>query len=104
VAPERSFVPARVRPTPIRDQSSLYRGRHFTLLIALRDEGSAAGGLSHAVLKARIKGEETRLATAPNTLVLFEGARISHKVTPILAGERRLMLSMIYCTDERAHW
>jgi 2OG-Fe(II) oxygenase superfamily len=113
-----------VRPTPINDQSSLsvlfydkpgdhigwhydhnfYRGRHFTLLIAIGNKGRAEGGLSHAVLMARIKGEEVRLSTAPNTFVLFEGARICHKVTPILEGERRLMLSMTYCTDERAHW
>jgi len=117
-------VGAQVRPTPIRDQSSLsvlfyekpgdhigwhydhnfYRGRHFTLLIALRNEGTADGGLSHAVLMARVKGEEIRLSTAPNMFVVFEGARISHKVTPILEGERRLMLSMTYCTDERAYW
>jgi len=113
-----------VRPTPIHDQSSLsvlfyekpgdhigwhydhnfYRGRHFTVLIALRNEGTAEKGLSHAVLMARVKGEETSLSTAPNMFVLFEGARISHKVTPILEGEKRLMLSMTYCTDERAYW
>lgn len=118
------LVGLQVRPTPIHDQSSLsvlfyekpgdhigwhydhnfYRGRHFTLLIALRNEGSAERGLSHAVLMARIKGEELRLSTAPNMFVLFEGARISHKVTPILEGEKRLMLSMTYCTDERAYW
>jgi hypothetical protein len=118
------LVGVQVRPTPIYDQSSLsvlfyekpgdhigwhydhnfYRGRHFTLLIALRNEGTAEGGLSHAVLMARVKGEEARMSTAPNMFVAFEGARISHKVTPILEGERRLMLSMTYCTDERAHW
>src|ERR1700722_16794156 len=105
------LVGVQVRPTPIYDQSSLsvlfyekpgdhigwhydhnfYRGRHFTLLIALRNEGTAEGGLSHAVLMARVKGEELRLSTAPNMFVLFEGARISHKVTPIIEGEKRLM-------------
>ena len=118
------LVGAKVRPTPIHDQSSLsvlfyekpgdhigwhydhnfYRGRHFTLLIALDNRGTAEGGLSHAVLMARVKGEEARISTAPNTIVVFEGARISHKVTPILEGEKRLMLSMTYCTDERAYW
>jgi 2OG-Fe(II) oxygenase superfamily len=118
------LVGTSVRPTPIHDQSSLsvlfydrpgdhigwhydhnfYRGRHFTLLLALRNEGRAEAGLSHAMLMARLAGKETGLSTAPNTLVLFEGARISHRVTPILEGERRLMLSMTYCTDERARW
>jgi len=117
-------VGAKVQPTPISDQSSLsvlfydkpgdhigwhydhnfYRGRHFTLLIAISNAGRAEGGLSHAVLKARAGDREQGISTAPNTLVLFEGARVLHKVTPILEGERRLVLSMTYCTDPRAYW
>jgi hypothetical protein len=118
------LVDARVQPTPIHDQSSLslliydrpgdhigwhydhnfYRGRHFTVLLAIVNEGRAAGGLSHAVLQARVGGSETAIATPPNTLVVFEGARVHHKVTPIRDDERRLILSMTYCTDPRASW
>jgi len=118
------LVGVRVRPTPVHDQSSLsvlfydkpgdhigwhydhnfYRGRHFTVLIAMANEGRAAGGLSHAELQARVAGREIVVTTAPNTVVVFEGARVHHKVTPIHAGERRLMLSMTYCTDPRARW
>jgi hypothetical protein len=29
---------------------------------------------------------------------------VHHQVTPIREGERRLVLSMTYCTDPRAHW
>ena len=113
-----------VEATPIHDQSSLsvlvydkpgdhigwhydhnfYRGRHFTVLIALANEGRAAGGLSHAELQARVGGREIAVSTAPNTVVVFEGARVHHKVTPILQGERRVILSMTYCTDPRAWW
>ena len=113
-----------VMPTPIHDQSSLsvlfydkpgdhigwhydhnfYRGRHFTVLIAMTNAGRAADGRSHAELMARIAGRELAVSTAPNTAVVFEGARVHHKVTPILAGERRLMLSMTYCTDSRSWW
>jgi hypothetical protein len=113
-----------VGPTPIHDQSSLsllfynkpgdhigwhydhnfYRGRHFTLLLALVNNGRAARGLSHAVLKARVGGKEIGISTAPNTLVVFEGALVQHQVTPIQEGERRVILSMTYCTDPRAHW
>jgi 2OG-Fe(II) oxygenase superfamily len=113
-----------VGPTPIHDQSSLsllvynkpgdhigwhfdhnfYRGRHFTLLLALVNTGQAAGGLSHAMLRARLGGREVEIATAPNTLVIFEGALVQHDVTPIHEGERRVMLSMTYCNDPRAHW
>ena len=113
-----------IRPTPIYDQSSLsvlvynkpgdhigwhydhnfYRGRHFTVLLAIHNAGQAAHGLSHAVLAARLPGRELAISTAANTLVVFEGAHVRHKVTPIRAGERRLVLSMTYCTDPRSYW
>ncbi len=112
----------RLVPTPIYDQSSLsvlvyerpgdhigwhydhnfYRGRHFTVLIALDNRGRAEEGLSHATLMARAGGEELSVRTAPNTMVVFEGAAVRHKVTPILEGERRLILSMTYCTNPGA--
>jgi hypothetical protein len=118
------LVGTRLRPTPINDQSSLsvlvynkpgdhigwhydhnfYRGRHFTVLLAIHNAGRAAHGLSHAVLNARLPGREIAISTAANTLVVFEGARVRHQVTPIRAGERRLMLSMTYCTDARSYW
>ncbi|MGE0765330.1 MAG: hypothetical protein AB7L90_02600 [Hyphomicrobiaceae bacterium] len=117
------IVGARVSPTPIHDQSSLsvlfyekpgdhigwhydhnfYRGRHVTVLFPVINEGTAAGRLSHARLQARIDGRQMDVATPPNTLILFEGARVHHKVTPILVGERRLVISMTYCTDCRAN-
>jgi 2OG-Fe(II) oxygenase superfamily len=117
-------VGVRVQPTPIHDQSSLsvlfydrpgdhigwhydhnfYRGRHFTVLIAMTNEGRAADGLSHAQLWARVAGREIAVRTAPNTGVVFEGARVHHKVAPILAGERRVVLSMTFCTDRRSWW
>jgi hypothetical protein len=40
--------------------------------------------------------------TPPNTLVLFEGAQVLHKVTQLQDNEKRLVLSMTYCTDPRA--
>lgn len=117
-------VGARIYPTPINDQSSLsllvydrpgdhigwhfdhnfYRGRHFTLLLAIHNEGSSEGGLSHATLKAQAGASEIDVPTPANTLVLFEGAKVRHKVTPLLDGERRIILSMTYCADPRARW
>ncbi len=66
--------------------------------------GGRPVGLSHAVLKARLPGREIEISTAPNTLVVFEGACVRHSVTPIREGERRLVLSMTYCTDPRSTW
>ena len=113
-----------VKPTPIQDQSSLsvlvydkpgdhigwhydhnfYQGRHFTVLLPVVNQGSGAAGLSHARLTAQLPGGDLDISTPPNTLVVFEGARVRHKVAPIIAGERRLVVSMTYCADPREHW
>ncbi len=112
-----------VRPTPLHDQSSLsiliyerpgdhigwhydhnfYRGRHFTVLLPVVNCGGAADGLSHARLKAMIGDAEAELQTPPNTLIVFEGARVLHKATPLAPGERRVLISMTYCVDPRAN-
>ena len=88
-----------VGPTPIHDQSSLsllvynkpgdhigwhfdhnfYRGRHFTLLLALVNTGQAAGGLSHAMFERGSAAARSRSARRPNTLVIFEGALVQHE-------------------------
>lgn len=115
-------VGAAVEPTPINDQNSLsilhydqpldhigwhydhnfYRGRHFTALLTIVNEGSDKSGRSHAVLTARLGGKPVAIPTEPNSLVLFEGALVRHMVTPLQAGERRVVLSMTCCTDPRA--
>lgn len=114
---------AAVRPTPLHDQNSLsiliyersgdhigwhydynfYRGRHFTVLLPVVNQGNAADGLSHARLRAMVGETEAEVQTPPNTLIAFEGARIMHKATPLAAGERRVLISMTYCSDGRAN-
>lgn len=110
-----------LEPTPLRDESSLsillyerpgdhigwhydhnfYCGRHFTVLLAIENRGQGAGGLSSSRLHVKVHGAERVIPTPANTLVVFEGARVLHKVTPIAEGERRVVLSMTYCTDPR---
>lgn len=108
-----------VQPTPLHDQNSLsllfydrpgdhigwhydhnfYRGRHFTVLLPLLNLGTAEGGLSHAKLQARHDNQPAEVSTRVNTLVVFEGAKVLHRVTPIGDGERRIVMSMTYCAD-----
>jgi len=110
-----------VIPTPLHDQSScsilfyekpgdhigwhydhnFYKGRHFTVLIPVINRDSENIGLSAARLTAKLGGEDVEVATPPNRMIVFEGARVRHKVTPIAEGERRVVWSMTYCADPR---
>ena len=114
-------VERKLGPTPIRDNSSLsvllydrpgdhigwhydhnfYRGRHFTALIGIENANHDGSALSGAKLIVRRGRQDVEIPTPPNTLILFEGAKTLHKVTPIYERERRAMLSMTYCTDPR---
>jgi hypothetical protein len=116
------IVGVRVMPTPLHDQSScsvlfyekpgdhigwhfdhnFYKGRHFTVLLPIVNRDATGVGLSAARLYARVGREERQVATPPNQLVVFEGAEIVHKATPIGTDERRVLLSMTFATDPRS--
>ncbi|MDQ8163336.1 MAG: 2OG-Fe(II) oxygenase [Gemmatimonadota bacterium] len=79
--------------------TSFYRGQRFTVLLGLVQQ-------SRSELVARLyhksgarPEEEVRVASHPGTLVVFNGDRCWHMVTPCGAGEDRVMLSMEYVTD-----
>lgn len=111
-----------VSPTPLNDQSScsvlvyerpgdhigwhydhnFYKGRHFTVLVPIVNRNAANDGLSAARLSARIGGQDREIPTPPNQLVVFEGAHVLHKASPIAEGERRVVLSMTFATDPRS--
>jgi hypothetical protein len=110
-----------VVPTPTHDQSScsvlfyekpgdhigwhydhnFYKGRHFTVLLPIVNRDKGGEGLSAARLWAKIGGRDVEIATPPNRLIVFEGAKVRHRVTPIAEGERRVIWSMTYCADPR---
>ena len=107
-----------VVPTPINDQSScsllfydrprdhinwhydhnFYQGRHFTVLVPLVNRHLDEDRLSSARLVIRQDGRDKTIPTPPNTLIVFEGARVFHKVTRLEQRELRVMLSMTFCT------
>jgi hypothetical protein len=108
-------------PTPVQDQSSLsllcyehagdhiqwhydhnfYRGRHFTVLLALVNRG-AQGGVSQSVFQRQLAdGGTEEWPPAENSLVIFEGAAVRHRATPAAKGDLRVLLSMTYCADPR---
>ncbi|MDS4043187.1 MAG: hypothetical protein RKP20_18685 [Candidatus Competibacter sp.] len=107
-----------VLPTPIHDQSScsllfydrprdhigwhydynFYNGRHFTVLLPLVNRHLEEDRLSSAELVIRQDDRELMIPTPPNILIVFEGARVFHKVTRLRENELRIILSMTFCT------
>jgi hypothetical protein len=112
----------RVQPTPSHDMSScslliydrpndhfawhhdinFYKGRHFTALLSLVNTDASGAGVSSAKLRIREKEGDSVIPTNANTMVLFEGAYVYHSVTRLGEGERRIILSMTFCTNPAA--
>ncbi|MDZ7621442.1 MAG: hypothetical protein U5O69_03135 [Candidatus Competibacteraceae bacterium] len=117
-----AVVGATVLPTPINDQSScsllfydrprdhigwhydynFYHGRHFTVLLPLINRHLQEDRLSSAQLVIRQSDREIVVPTPPNTLIVFEGARVYHQVTRLRENELRVILSMTFCTRPQA--
>ncbi|MDG4554361.1 MAG: hypothetical protein P9E24_08950 [Candidatus Competibacter sp.] len=111
-----------VVPTPLNDQSScsllfydrprdhigwhydynFYNGRHFTVLLPLVNRHLDEDRLSSARLVIRQDEREVAVPTPPNILIVFEGAKVFHKVTRLEKNELRILLSMTFCTQPRA--
>lgn len=82
--------------------TSYYRGARYTVLIGLVEQSE------HCRLVARVhKGKETtaisetRIPMEPGTMVVFNGDKLWHAVTPLWAMERRVILTLQYVTDQR---
>ena len=81
--------------------TSFYRGKRYTVLLGLVERSSCR--LVCEMYKDDPSREtETRsVHTVPGTLVMFNGDKLWHAVTPSAAGEDRVVLSMEYVTDQR---
>jgi hypothetical protein len=78
---------------------SFYNGRHFTVLLSLMNSDVSGTASSSSNLLVRTTDAVRVVPTPPNALVLFEGEHVNHRVTPLGFGERRVVLSMTFCTD-----
>ena len=111
---------ARVRPCPDADphacalyfytepgdhmgfhyDNSYYRGDRYTILLGLVQR------TEHCRLVARLyrddptrETREVQLAYGPGALVIFNGPKLYHAVTPLAEGEERIVLTMEYVTN-----
>lgn len=80
---------------------NFYSGRQFTILLMLVNKAADGGISASALMRKYPSGREDRIELDENDLVLFEGPRVMHKVSPTSAGDTRIALSMTFNTDPR---
>lgn len=78
-----------------------YKGKHYTVLIGLVERSE------HCRLVARVRKRgkteeirETRIPMEPGTVVLFNGDKLWHAVTPLGKSEERITLTLQYVTSQ----
>jgi len=83
--------------------TSYYKGRRYTLLLGMVDDSSS-------ILECELHRENPvrdsvhlDITLRPGMLVLFNGDRLWHRVTPLGPGERRVVLNMEFVTDRDMH-
>jgi hypothetical protein len=83
--------------------TSYYKGARYTILLGLEDHSSCK--LEYQLFKdvpGQVMREEA-ISLAPGTLVVFNGDRLYHRVTPSAEGERRVALTLEYVTSPGMH-
>ena len=78
---------------------SIYLGARWAGILTLLEETTEVD----AKLELAPHGKPTTLpaVTATNSLVLFQGDHVRHRVRPMLAGEERIVLSLLFSTRPR---
>jgi hypothetical protein len=80
--------------------TSFYRGARYTVLLGLinRTRSRLVGQLFRTDPSRR--PVDFALSTEPGALVVFNGDKLWHAITPLGAGEERVALTMQYVTDQ----
>lgn len=81
--------------------TSFYRGKRFTVLLGLIERSSCRLVCELFKKDPARKPQTVSVHTTPGTLVMFNGDKLYHAVTPSGPGEDRVVLSMEYVTDQR---
>ncbi|MBI4657568.1 MAG: 2OG-Fe(II) oxygenase [Verrucomicrobia bacterium] len=84
--------------------TSYYKDRRYTVLFGLRDDSNSRLVCRLHTRNANRETEWMAVKLAPGTLVLFNGDKVYHAVTPLQKGEERFVLTLQYVTSEEMHW
>lgn len=79
-----------------KDYSNYY-GDRYVCLLTLVNENKDKNGLSNNEFIYKFNNLDYKLKMKENSLVIFKGSDIFHKSTPIKNGEKRILLSMVFC-------
>jgi hypothetical protein len=79
--------------------TSYYDGRRYTLLIGVLDESSCRLDYELHTRNPDIPDEPGSVQIAPGGIVLFDGDKLRHRITPAGPNEIRVSLTFEYVTD-----
>ena len=79
--------------------TSYYKDRRWTLLVGFKDDSSSRLLCHLHTKQPGHEVEKLELKMTPGMLVLFNGDKLYHSVTPVKAGETRYVISMQFVTS-----
>jgi hypothetical protein len=81
--------------------TSYYKGKRYTVLMGLIERSEQCRLVAH-MRKPRTKDDvqEQSIPLDPGSLVIFNGDKLWHAVTPLGPREERIVLTMQYVTDQ----
>jgi hypothetical protein len=83
--------------------TSYYKGLRYTVLVGLIERSSSRLVCQLYRNDPARATDEQQLATHPGTLVLFNGNKLWHSISPLGEGEERVSLTLEYVTDASMH-
>jgi hypothetical protein len=80
--------------------TSYYKGARYTILMGLLDRSTQCRLVCELYKDDPVRpAERMELATAPGDLIVFNGEKLWHSVTPLGEQEERIVLTMEYVTN-----
>jgi len=81
--------------------TSYYDGRRYTLLIGVLDDSSCRLDYELHTRTPELAPVAGSIQYPPGSIVLFDGDKLRHRITPAKAGDMRVSLTFEYVTDAR---
>lgn len=81
--------------------TSYYRGARYTVLLGLVQRSASCKLMAELHHGQPERARMMEVPTPAGSLAVFNGDKLWHGVTPLAAGEERIMLTMEYVTDPR---